>query len=356
VIDFLIIGGGIAGTSAAARLAPLGQVTVLEGENALGYHASGRSAALFEQNYGSPSTIALNRASRAYHDAAEVLSPRGLLLLGSPGNTEAFAADKTGMEMNEITLAEARAMVPILHPDTVTRAAYHAEALDIDTDKLLQGYARTARSHGAQIITDAKVSAITKTAQGWAVTAGETYEARILINAAGPWVDEIATLAGIAQINTTPYRRSMARIPAPDGHDVRAWPMLFGPGETWYAKPDAGALIVSPADEDATTPHDAWADDMILAMGIARYQEVVTVEVTRMIGNWAGLRTFAPDRSLVIGFEPTDPTFFWLAGQGGYGMQSSPAASQLTADLIAGKTPEIDAKSLAALDPSRFRT
>ena len=175
-----------------------------------------------------------------------------------------------------------------------------------------------------------------------------------MINAAGAWVDEIAQLAGIAPLGFTPNRRSMVRIPAPGGHDVTKWPMLFGPGESWYAKPDAGKLLVSPAEEHATTPHDAWADDMVLAEGIARYEAHVTEPVTRVEHSWAGLRTFSPDRSLVIGFAPQDRGFFWLAGQGGYGMQSSPAASQLAADLITGQTPQIDAQAVAALDPARF--
>ncbi len=161
-------------------------------------------------------------------------------------------------------------------------------------------------------------------------------------------------MAGVRPLGFTPYRRSMARIPAPGGHDVSKWPMMFGPGEDWYAKPDAGALIVSPAEEDLMEPHDAWADDMVLAEGLARYEAMVTEPVTRVMSNWAGLRTFAPDRVLVIGRDLREPSFFWLAGQGGYGFQSSAGASQLAADLILGRTPEIAASLVAALDPARF--
>jgi glycine/D-amino acid oxidase-like deaminating enzyme len=146
----------------------------------------------------------------------------------------------------------------------------------------------------------------------------------------------------------------MARIPAPGGHDVSRWPMIFGAGETWYAKPDAGALIVSPAEEDPLPPQDAWADDMVLAEGLARYEAMVTEPVTRMIANWAGLRTFAPDRVPVIGFAPDAPGFFWLAGQGGYGFQTSPAAARLAADLILGRAPEVSASLVAALAPGRL--
>jgi glycine/D-amino acid oxidase-like deaminating enzyme len=229
-------------------------------------------------------------------------------------------------------------------------------AWDIDTDLLLQGFARTARSHGAEFRLSAKVTAIARIAGGWRVTAGgQEITARLLINAAGAWVDEVAKLAGIAPLGFQPNRRSMARIPAPGGHDVSKWPMIFGCGETWYAKPDAGALIVSPAEEHPMDPHDAWPDDMVLAEGLARYEDMVTEPVTRLLSSWAGLRTFAPDRVLVIGPDPVEPSFIWLAGQGGYGFQTSPAASQLAADLTLGRPPELDADLVAQLSPARFR-
>ena len=176
----------------------------------------------------------------------------------------------------------------------------------------------------------------------------------VLVNAAGAWVDQVAAMAGVQPLGFTPNRRSMARIPAPGGHDISGWPMVFGAGETWYAKPDAGALIVSPAEEHPQEPHDAWADDMVLAEGLARYEEFVIEPVTRMISNWAGLRTFSPDRVPVIGRDLREPSFFWLAGQGGYGFQSCPAASRLAADLIGGRQTEIGADLVAALNPARF--
>ncbi len=353
ISDFLIIGGGIAGTSLGARLARHGTVTLLEAETALAYHASGRSAALYEETYGQPSTIALNKASKDDHHTLDggVLSPRGLMLLDS-GDPAHFESDMRVMAMEPITLAEAQEMVPILNPSTVHRAGYHAEALDIDTDRLVQHFARTIRQHGGQVITSAKVTAIHP---GWRVeTANGTFSARLLCNAAGAWVDQIAVMSGVAPLGFTPLRRSMARIKAPSDHDVSRWPMMFGPGEDWYAKPDAGALIVSPADEDLSEPMDAWADDMALAEGLARYETAVTVPVTRPLATWAGLRTFSPDRNLVIGHAPDNPMFFWQAGQGGYGIQTAPAASRLGADLILGRSSELDAETRAQLDPARF--
>lgn len=354
--DFLILGGGIAGISAAARLSHLGKVTVLEAEAHLAHHASGRSAALYEPNYGLKPVVGLSMASGDYfRSQPNILSPRGLMILAREGETAQLHEEATDMALDPISMDDARAMVPIIN-DTITHAAYGSHAWDIDTDLLIQNFAREARANGAEIHTNARAKAITKTATGWAVTtAFDTYEARILINAAGAWVDQVALMAGITPLGFQPYRRSMARIPAPGGHDVTHWPMLFGVGELWYAKPDAGALIVSPAEEHAMDPHDAWADDMVLAEGLARYEEFVTEPVTRLISNWAGLRTFAPDRVLVIGPDTNDSSFFWLAGQGGYGFQSSPAASQLAADLIGGKPSALDKDLIASLSPARFK-
>lgn len=354
--DFLIIGGGIAGISAAARLSELGSVIVLEAEEALAHHASGRSAALFEPRYGAPAVVGLSMASEAcFRSMPGVLSPRGLLLVGKADGVEAFEHDLAVMEFDRISVEEARGIVPILNPDTVAMAGYAAHAEDVDTDLLVQGFAREAKGRGAKIVTKARVTAIAKDGAGWRIdsTAG-SFSTRMVVNAAGAWVDEVAVMAGITPLGFTPYRRSMARIPAPGGHDVSKWPMMFGPGEDWYAKPDAGALIVSPAEEDLMDPHDAWADDMVLAEGLARYEEMVTEPVTRLLASWAGLRTFAPDRVLVIGPDPRAPSFFWLAGQGGYGFQTCPAASRLAADLIGGRAPELEAGLVAQLSPLRF--
>ncbi|NEY90788.1 NAD(P)/FAD-dependent oxidoreductase [Tabrizicola oligotrophica] len=353
--DFLIIGGGIAGISAAARMSHLGRVTVLEAEAHLAHHASGRSAALYEPHYGLKPVVELSLASGEFFRAQDnVLSPRGLMILARAHETAQLRDEAAAMALDDLPMDEARAMVPILN-DSITQAAYGNHAWDIDTDLLVQNFAREARGNGGQIVTNARVTAIRKTTSGWAVTtpAGE-FEGRVLVNAAGAWVDQVAGLAGIAPLGFQPYRRSMARIPAPGGHDVSHWPMMFGVGELWYAKPDAGALIVSPAEEDPAEPHDAWADDMVLAEGLARYEEFVTEPVTRLISNWAGLRTFAPDRVLVIGPDARDPSFFWLAGQGGYGFQTSPAASLLAADLIGGRSPDLGADLVASLSPARF--
>lgn len=355
--DFLIIGGGIAGVSAAARLSELGSVTLLEAEDSLAHHASSRSAALFEPRYGLPPVVALSMASDSYLRDTDggFLTPRGLMILAGADEAETFAHEIDVMAVTPIDPEAARDIVPVLNLDVVKYAGLAEHAWDIDTDRLIQHFVRTARSRGAEIRTRARVTAIRRSAGIWQVdAAGATCAARMIVNAAGPWADAVAGLAGVAPIGFTPYRRSMARIPAPGGLDVSRWPMIFGAGETWYAKPDAGALIVSPAEEHAMDPHDAWPDDMVLAEGLARYEAMVTEPVTRLLASWAGLRTFAPDRALVIGPDRNVPTFFWLAGQGGYGFQTSPGASLLAADLIAGRNPHVGADVAATLSPARF--
>ena len=355
--DFIIIGGGIAGISAAARIAPMGRTLVLEAESSLAYHASGRSAALFEEHYGAPSVVALNQAGKTYlHEAhGGVLSERGIMMVAHNGEEDQLTHEAKAFAMEPISIADAQAIVPILNASKLTAAAHSLGAKDIDTDLLIQNFARDARAAGAEIRTGVPVTALQKTQQGWDVTSGaETFTTTSIINAAGAWADQIAAMAGVRQIGFQPYRRSVARVPAPTGQDITHWPMLFGVGEGWYAKPDAGQLIVSPAEEDPQPPCDAWAEDMVLAEGIALFSDAVTYEVTRMTANWAGLRTFAPDRTLVLGRDLKEPSFIWCAGQGGYGFQTSPGASALLAELISGATPTLDAQTVASLSPARF--
>ncbi|WP_299503808.1 FAD-binding oxidoreductase [uncultured Roseobacter sp.] len=354
--DILVIGGGIAGLSAAARLSEGARVTVIEAETALGYHASGRSAALIEQNYGAPSVQALNRASVDFLQDGGYLSPRGLMIIAQAHERAAYEQDIATLGTTPITKDEACAFVPVLNRAKLAFAAYHEDAQDIDTDLLLQDFARTLRQNGGTVITGSRVNAIVREKRCWHVSAGDRTEvAPTLVNAAGAWADQVAEMAGVAPLNIVPHRRSMARIPAPGGHDVSSWPMFFGVNETWYAKPDAGHLLVSPADEDPVAPHDAWAEDLTLAQGLALYEEMVTEPVTRLQSSWAGLRSFAPDRSLVLGREPAMPDFIWCAAQGGYGMQTAPAASRLLADIVLGRSSELDAETRAALTPDRLR-
>lgn len=356
--DFLIIGGGIAGLSAGAQLSALGKVRVLEAEDALGYHASGRSAALYEPHYGSAAVRPLGLASESYLREANCgyLSARGLMLLGKAHEEAAFHAEAAAMNLDEITIAQALEQVPILNPDVVAFVALHSAAWDIDTDRLLQDFAKEIRAQGGTIETRARVETISRDGAHWQVqsTAG-AYRARQIVNAAGAWGDVIAQLAGVAPVGLKPLRRSMARLPAPGGHDLSQWPMILNVGETWYAKPDAGMLIVSPAEEDLSEPHDAFADDMVLAEGLARYEEMMTTPVTRVQSNWAGLRSFVADRGLVLGPDPDVPGFIWCVGQGGYGFQTAPAAAKLLGDLIGGRPSDLSAEDIALITPERLR-
>lgn len=351
--DFLIIGGGIAGISAAAELSHLGAVTVCESEPQLAYHASGRSAALYEPYYGPAPVVELSLAGGGALRDAGVLTPRGVLMVAPASDEAVFRADADGMHLTPISVDEAVGAFPTLDPAKIAFAASAPHAQDIDTDLLIQTYAKSARSRGATILTGAPVTALRHDGAWVATTPKGEIRATTVVNAAGAWVDAVADLAGAQRIGIIPKRRSMARIPAPEGMDPAQWPSIFGAGETWYAKPDAGALIVSPADAEPTTPHDAWADDMVLAEGLARYEAVTLFAVERLLANWAGLRSFAPDGVPVIGPDPELAGFWWLAGQGGYGFQSAPGAAAFFAALMRGETP--DAALARSLSPSRFR-
>jgi D-arginine dehydrogenase len=360
--DVIVIGGGIAGIGAAAEISAERSVIVLERESAPGMHATGRSAAAFLLNYGNPAVRRVTRAAEPFYldpDPAfwpePLLTPRGELFLARPGEepllTAHLAAAPTA---RAITPSEAVAIVPILRPETFAAAAHDPNGRDIDVDLLLQGWIRRLRRNGGRIDTGAEALSVSRNGGLWSVaTRTGTFSAPVLVNAAGAWVDAVAGLAGVPPIGIRPLRRSAAILPAPEGHDPMRWP-LFGPlAEDWYARPTGGKLMVSPADEDPVEPHDAWPDDMVLAEGLDRFEQMVTVPVTRVERSWAGLRSFVADRTPVAGFDPQADGFFWLAGQGGYGIQTAPALARLAADLIAGRPPALDPATVAALDPGR---
>ena len=359
--DFLVIGGRIAGISAAARLAPDASVVVLEREAAPGTHSTGRSAALFVPSYGNATLRALNAVSEPFFRdpgdfvEAPLLAPaRGELLLAGEGDEDLLESTLRDIPtMKRLTPEEAVARVPILRREPLLAAALDPDASDIDVDLLLGGFTRLLRHHGGRIVTNAEVKTIERRGDVWHVgTPAGDFEAPILVNAAGAWADSVAALAGISGISLQPLRRSAALIPAPE--NSAHWPLIASIRETWYAKPQSGMLMVSPADEDPVEPQDAWPDDMVLAEGIDRFERATTVQVKRVERTWAGLRSFTPDRTPVAGFAPDIEGFFWLAGQGGYGIQTSPALSQFAADLILNRMPAIDAKTVSALSPARF--
>ncbi|WP_226782997.1 NAD(P)/FAD-dependent oxidoreductase [Oceaniglobus trochenteri] len=353
--DIVIIGGGIAGVSAAAVLSENAHVTLIEAEEHLAYHASGRSAAMFLENYGNDIVRALNRASAAHLRDTGCLRQRGVMMLARADQRAAFEAETASFGMEHLGLDEARQMFPILNPATVAHAGYRPDVFDLDTDLLIQGYRKVALKNGADIVTGARVDRIVRAGGQWHLRwPGGEAQADILINAAGAWADGVAQMAGAAPLGLQPYRRSMAVIAAPGGHDVTHWPFVDGVEESWYAKPDAGRWLISPSEQHPVPPQDAWADDMVLAEGLYRYEEMVSEPVTRIEHSWAGLRTFAPDRALVIGADPGVAGLFWLAGQGGYGFQTAPAAAGLLGALVNGTKPGLAPETVAALSPARF--
>ena len=360
--DFVIIGGGMAGISVGAELSRSASVLVLETEANIGYHATGRSAAIYIRNYGNATLRALNAAAEPFFlepvgvSDSSLLTPRGELMFARDFELDALNEYLNGSDgLEDISPKEAGELVPILKTDEIVKAAYEKTARDIDVDRMLQGYHRLLRQNGGKILTDAAVESMTYQNGVWCLkTKQGDVEAKVVVNAAGAWADEIADLADVGRVGLTPMRRSAAIIPRPDYDNFDSWPLMVSASESFYAKPEAGKLMVSPADEDPVEPHDAWPDDMVLAEGLHRFEEATTVTVDRLEHSWAGLRTFAPDRTPVAGFAPEAEGFFWLAGQGGYGIQTAPALSQLGAALCLGKRPALADEVIAALSPARF--
>jgi D-arginine dehydrogenase len=368
--DFAIVGAGIAGVSLAARLAAHGSVLLLEREKQPGSHSTGRSAAMFMESYGSPQGRALTRASRCSYLAPSllpILSPRGVLYVAWQGQEalfETMAADG----LVRIDAAATLARVPVLRAEGLLGGWAEADAMDIDVHALLQGSLSHARQQGATLWTDAELATAARRnsrhgshASHWALQLadGRSAEAGVLVNAAGAWADAVALAAGVAPLGLQPKRRSAFSFDAPPGGAHRGWPTVCGVDESWYFKPDAGQLLGSPANADPVPAHDVMPEVLDIAQGIANIEQRTTLSIRRPRRTWAGLRTFAPDGEMVIGFDTAAPGFFWLAGQGGWGIQSAAGAAMLAEALITGTgLPQallregVDADALA---PARLR-
>ena len=348
--DFLVIGGGIAGASVAYFLAPHGRVILLEREAQPGYHSTGRSAALFDESYGSPQVNALTRASRAFFEAPPagfceqaLLSPRGAITIAEPGQ-EAALADyweqlrHTTPSATLLTAEQACAILPVLRPEKVLGATLNPDPADMEVHALHQGFLRGLARAGGSVVCQAEVTSMQYQDGLWQVQAGgQSYEAPIVINAAGAWVDVIAKLAGVQPLGLQAKRRSAMIFAPPEGLDCRRWPMAFGIAEDWYLKPDAAALLGSPANVDPVEPQDVQPEELDIAMAIDAIEQMTTLQIRRPSRTWAGLRSFVADGDLVGGFEPQAPGFFWLAGQGGYGVMTSPAMSEACAAIARGQ-------------------
>lgn len=346
--EFLVIGAGIAGASVAYWLAPHGRTMVLERESQPGYHSTGRSAAQYIATYGTPQVRALTLASRAFLDQppagfceAPLLQQRATMTLGLQGQEplldEAWAVLQSVTNTGQrLTAAEACTLVPVLRRERLAGAILEPESYDMDVNALHQGYLRGVRQHGGNIVTGACADTITYRNGLWHVqTADSVYAAPVLVNAAGAWCDQVATLAGVQTIGLTPKRRSAFTFRAPQYVDSTRWPLVVAADHSFYFKPDAGMLLGSPANADPTHAQDVQPEELDIAIGVHHIEEATTLQV-RPAHTWAGLRSFVADGDLVGGYDPQSKGFFWVAAQGGYGIQTSAAMGEACATLIRG--------------------
>ncbi len=354
--DFAVIGAGMAGASLAAELAPYASVALLEAEDAPGYHATGRSAAFWEECYGGPGVVPLTLASGAYLGEHGFLTPRGALYVGRGQDRAAMEAHVatfagTGVTIERMTPAQLADKVPQIRPDW-SEALHQPACADIDVAGLHQHYLGAARRQGVALACRARVAAIAREGGVWTITSerGEVWRAATIINAAGAWADEVAMLAGVRPIGIAPKRRTVAvlRVAPQAPADL---PLVLDINGGFYFKPDAGRLWLSPHDEIDSDPCDAAPEEIDVAIAIDRFQQVTDWRIEAVERRWAGLRSFAPDRLPVYGADTAEPAFFWFAGQGGFGIQTAPAAARLGAQLLLGQGRDA---MTARIDPAMF--
>jgi D-arginine dehydrogenase len=343
--DIAIIGGGIAGLSLAYFLSGQRSVVVLEQESALGYHSTGRSAAEFVLRYNSSEVCKLAAISRQFFDLSPegftdipLLHPRGGITIANAKKAERlhaqFEAERRYAPLMPLTAEEAIARVPFLDPAYVEAAYFDPEFWDIEVESLLQGYVKGARRAGTEIITGAGVTDSRDDGGLWQIeTRNGPVIARTIVNASGGWADSIATLAGVRPLGIVPHRRTAVLLDLP-GIDPSAMPEVAELDEEFYFKPDAFRLLVSPADETPCEPGDVQPEEIDVAWAVHHFETASTIKVNRVAKSWAGMRSFTRDRLPAIGFDPGHPRFFWLAGQGGYGILSSPALGALAAAML----------------------
>jgi D-arginine dehydrogenase len=370
-VDFLVIGGGIAGVSAAAHLAPHGTVALVEQESSLAYHTTGRSAATFILTYGSPGARAMARGSQAFFESppdyavdSALLTPRGVAWVARPDqidNLDAIAEQgaTSGAGSRALTPDQTMELLPILNPYNLGGSIFEPSARDIDVAGLHQAFVRILRKHDGTVALNSAVTAIDRSATKWRVdTSNESYEAGVVVNASGAWGDVTAAMAGITPIGLQPMRRTAFMVPG--AQEYAGMPMVVGVGNDYYFRPDGSQLLCSLSEEEPSDPSDPRPRMEDVALAIERINEVTTLEIRTVNSQWTGLRTFAPDREFVIGEDPTAPGFFWLVGQGGSGIMTAPAFGALIASQVLDQ--EVPAHLAAAgvdpatTDPARFRS
>ena len=347
--DVLIIGAGMAGASVAYFLAPHARVQVLEGEAQPGYHATGRSAAMYSETYGNACVRALTTASKPFYcqppagfSPYPLLAPRGALIVGSAARQDQLREAWRIMcalvpNVEWWTQAQILRRVPVLRPQAAECGVYEPDAMDMDVHAIHQGFLRGAKHAGAQLTCDAPVRQIRREGEVWCIeTPAGRYGAPVLVNAAGAWCDELAQLAGVAPVGLVPMRRTAFLCEAPPATDISGWPLVIDADESYYFKPDAGMLLASPANQDPVAAQDVQPEELDVATAVDRLEQATTLSFPRIGRQWAGLRSFVADKTPVAGFSPDAPGFFWLAGQGGYGIQTAPALGELAAALVRG--------------------
>jgi D-arginine dehydrogenase len=369
--DVIVLGAGMAGASIAAELAPHRRVLLLEREDQPGRHTTGRSAAMFFESYGNATVRGLTRASRAFLEQppegfAEVplMSPRAALFVAGqealPRLQAMIDAPDAAPTLRRLSPAQTLALVPILRPEAVAGGALDDSGCDMEVAAILQGYLRLIRRGGAQVVLGASEVLLQRAGGLWAVDcrAGR-FQAPVVVNATGAWADEVAWQTGARPVGLQPMRRTAMTIPAPEGHDTRDWPMVIDVDETVYFKPDAGQMLLSPANEDPMAPCDVAPEELDIAIAVDRFETLTTHPVRRIAHRWAGLRSFVADRSPVAGWDSQAEGFFWLAGQGGYGIQMAPALARAAAAILLGQAlpADIAAQGVTpqALSPNRLQ-
>lgn len=368
--DVIILGAGMAGASLAAELSSHRRVALVEVEDQPGRHATGRSAAMFFECYGNAPIRALTRASRAFLTQAPgefcdtpLMSRRAGLFIAPTERADAlmamFEGDAVPSCLHRLSAEQVHAIVPILRPEWRSAGgALDDSGHDIDVAGLHQSYLRATKRAGCQFFYGAGAVSLQRDAGGWELHSRlGLLRAPIVVNASGAWADEVAQQAGVAPVGLQPMRRSALTMPAPEGCDIRDWPLVIDVDESFYFKPDAGQLMLSPANEDPMPPCDVMPEELDLAIAVDRFETATTVTVRKVSHRWAGLRSFVADRTPVVGFDGAAEGFFWLAGQGGYGIQTAPAMARTAAGLLLGKgvPDDIAAEGVSAADLSPAR-
>ncbi len=343
--DFVVVGAGMAGLSVAAELSREARVAVIERESQPGYHATGRSAALFSELYGNATIRALTRASRSFYfqpphgfSSQPLVKARGSLYFGSFAETGALDAFAKSLgadsRMIRLDAREAGALLPVFRPGYLGGALLEENSADIDVAAVLQGYGAQCRQRAVRLDLDSTVISIERGNDSWTVsTTSGLYCAPVVVNASGAWGDPIAELAGVRPLGLVPKRRTAVLIEVPGGATADAWPAAIHVGETFYFKPDAGLLLVSPADETPSPPCDAQPEEIDIAIAVDKFEDASGTTVKKVRSSWAGLRSFVADKTPVVGFDRSVDGFFWLVGQGGYGIQTAPALARAAAAL-----------------------